>query len=74
MKLLNQKSMADITCCSGKDCPFKETCYRFTAPKNEYWQSYFTKPPVVKGEEISCDYYWENETKCVTQNVELWKK
>lgn len=61
--------MADITMCTGKDCPLKESCYRYTANANEHWQSYFMEPPVVKGEEISCDYYWENETKCVTQNV-----
>ena len=30
----------DGTKCEGKDCPFKEECYRFTAPVNEYGQSY----------------------------------
>lgn len=51
----------DIMMCSGEDCPFKETCYRYTAPANEYRQSYFTEPPLVKDEELSCDHYWENK-------------
>jgi hypothetical protein len=33
--------MADITMCSGDGCSIKESCYRFTAPINEYAQSYF---------------------------------
>jgi SET domain-containing protein len=53
--------MADITMCKGTDCPFKETCYRYTAPISDYQQSYFFEPPIIKGEEISCDYYWEYE-------------
>lgn len=36
--------MADITKCSGEGCPFKENCYRYTAPEG-YWQSYFMKTP-----------------------------
>ena len=54
--------MADITCCSGNGCPLKESCYRFTAPKSLVWQSYFTEPPIIKGEEITCNYYWEIKT------------
>jgi hypothetical protein len=53
--------MADISMCSGEGCPFKDTCYRHTAPKSLVWQSYFTEPPIIKGEEITCEYYWENE-------------
>jgi hypothetical protein len=52
---------ADISKCSGEDCPVKETCYRYTAPVSDYSQSYFFTPPITKEEEISCDYYWENE-------------
>lgn len=40
--------MADITMCSGKDCPLKEECYRHTAPVNEYRQAYFNEPPYDK--------------------------
>ena len=48
--------MADITMCSGYRCSTKENCYRFTAPINEYAQSYFAKVP---GKDKSCNHYWE---------------
>lgn len=53
--------MADITCCSGKGCDLKEKCYRYTAPKSQYMQSYFTNPP--KDEKGNCEYYWDNKPK-----------
>lgn len=40
--------------CSGKECPIKESCYRFTAPVG-YWQSYFTEVPYKDGD---CDVFW----------------
>ncbi len=54
--------MTDITKCSGKDCPFKEVCYRYTAPSSEFRQSFFVEPPIKNGE---CDEFWSNkkETK-----------
>ncbi len=48
--------MSDITKCSGKDCPMKDKCYRFTA-KDGFWQSYFTKVP-NKGKK--CNQFWDN--------------
>lgn len=50
--------MSDITMCSGDNCPLKETCYRYLAPKSEY-QSYFIDAPVTKNGK--CLYYWEYE-------------
>ena len=51
--------MADICMCSGKDCPVKETCYRFTSLVNEYGQSYFNDPPgEIKDNKFTCDMYW----------------
>lgn len=44
----------DITKCSGVNCPFKEQCYRYTAPASDY-QSYFLSPPIRDGK---CDHYW----------------
>jgi hypothetical protein len=32
--------MADITMCEGNNCPIKANCFRFTAHKDEMWQSY----------------------------------
>lgn len=50
--------MSDITMCNGKDCPLKESCYRYTAPKSLIWQSYFQVTPYNHKEE-ECEYYWE---------------
>ena len=52
--------MADITMCSGKGCDLKDKCYRFTAPKSEFRQSYFCEPPIKDGK---CDMYWDNTKK-----------
>jgi len=51
--------MADISMCSGKDCPLKDKCYRYTAPQSEY-QSWFTNPP-IKEEDKTCEYFWDNK-------------
>ena len=61
--------MADITMCSGKDCPLKESCYRFTATPSEFRQSYFFQPPVIKGEEISCEMYWGDQANAIWKQL-----
>jgi hypothetical protein len=38
--------MADITMCSGNQCPIKKDCYRYMAKPNSIRQSYFMKPPI----------------------------
>lgn len=45
----------DGTMCVGTNCPYKETCYRFTAIPNEYRQAYFIETPIKDGE---CEHYW----------------
>lgn len=52
--------MSDITMCKGDMCAKKETCYRFTAPVNEFRQSFFVASPInmLTGE---CVEYWENK-------------
>lgn len=52
--------MADITMCNGKDYPFKESCYRFTAEQNRHRQSYFIATPYNK-DKNECVYYWDNK-------------
>ena len=49
--------MPDITMCKGDNCPKKENCYRYTAPVNEYRQSYFFDTPIK--EDGTCEHYWE---------------
>lgn len=54
--------MADISKCSGKNCPLSTKCYRFTVKSNDLWQSYFTEPPYDKEKE-KCEYFWEEKIK-----------
>jgi hypothetical protein len=53
--------MPDISMCTGKGCPMKDSCYRFTA-KPSYRQAYLSVPPFQDG---GCRYWWpkdKNET------------
>lgn len=36
--------MADLSKCNGRNCRVKKECYRFTAPVNEFWQSWIEPP------------------------------
>jgi hypothetical protein len=45
--------MTNITKCNGVNCEARLTCYRFTAPKNE-WDLYFIETPIENG---GCEYY-----------------
>ena len=51
------KPMSDISKCSGKDCPLKERCYRYTAKSDKYMQSYIAP----KYEDGECENYWESK-------------
>lgn len=62
--------MADITKCTGTDCPQKEKCYRFTAPKSMYRQSYFTNTPIKDGK---CEMYWGGNEESVHPVKEIVK-
>jgi hypothetical protein len=70
--------MADISKCKGTGCPIKETCYRYLAPSNDFWQAYLTEVPYNHAAD-SCDHYWEmysqkqkgdgkHETKDITRS------
>lgn len=52
----NGDFMADITKCRGFNCPQKETCWRYRAPTNEFWQAWFSENP---WDGIRCFEYWE---------------
>ena len=54
--------MSDVTKCNPINCPLKENCYRFTAPSNDMWQSYFTESPYNK-ETKECEYLWKRDIK-----------
>ncbi len=46
--------MPDVTLCEGRDCPFKDNCYRYKAEPSKYRQSYFLEVPYKDGK---CEYY-----------------
>jgi len=50
--------MADIAKCEDSLCPSKKYCYRFTAPANEFRQSYgqFNR----ELDAYNCDMFWAN--------------
>lgn len=54
----------DISKCFGKDCKFKDKCWRFRCPGNSKWQSYMDFPGPKKAED--CEGFWplsENQKK-----------
>lgn len=62
--------MADITCCPGTNCPVKEECYRFTAPKSEYGQSYFFETPgKTVDDKFTCEMFWGDNAESIWNNL-----
>jgi hypothetical protein len=57
--------MADIDMCPGTDCPYKETCYRYTAKPNDYqWR--FSNAPIKDGK---CDMYWGDNAEMIFKQL-----
>jgi hypothetical protein len=64
--------MSDICMCEDKKCPSRTLCYRFTAEKCEYRQSYFAESPRKKGQ-MCCSSFWNNdsdECECDAMGIE----
>lgn len=49
--------MADITMCLQHECILKDLCYRYTAPKNDFLQSYFVDDPRTLEESVNTKEY-----------------
>ena len=50
--------------CEGTNCPFKQTCYRYTAQDNKPYQAYTTFWKTAKHNEegeFECDAYDRDE-------------
>lgn len=62
--------MADITKCSGEDCPIKEMCYRFTAKADKHYQSYFVEAPgKLENNTFSCEMFWGESQEGIYKNL-----
>jgi len=53
--------LPDISKCDGKNCPLKETCYRYTSIPSEFMQAWFSKAPYGEEKKEGCEYYWDDE-------------
>jgi hypothetical protein len=59
--------LSDISKCRGNKCKVKDTCWRYKAPANPHYQSYFN-PIVLLGK---CNEYWkieDNPNHCLICN------
>lgn len=50
--------MADISKCNDYHCPSKEICYRYTAPVNEFRQSWVNTNR--ESDAYNCELFWHN--------------
>jgi hypothetical protein len=48
----------DISKCNDNLCPSKEICYRFTAPVDEFRQSWINTNR--EADAYNCDLFWHN--------------
>jgi len=65
--------MADITKCSGKDCPLKLECHRYTAKDSLVWQSYFFEVP-FNHKLNTCEMLWNDNAEWLFQELERLNK
>jgi|688.fasta_scaffold544102_1 hypothetical protein len=72
--------MADITKCTGVNCPIRNDCKRYTSESNMLSQSFFTNPPHVFDDsftppKFSCDmFHSENQIYILTQLNNICQK
>ena len=63
--------MADITKCTGVNCPIRDNCYRYTAKDSSLCQSYFVDDNVgehtVDG--FKCDLYWGDNAESIWNDI-----
>lgn len=48
--------MVDIAVCDRRDCPKKDSCFRYLAERDEYWQSVLDNKQLNISD--GCDMYW----------------
>lgn len=62
--------MADITKCKGTNCPIKESCYRYTAKEDEFYQAYFVESPfTIEDGKFHCEMYWGEIGKSIYKQL-----
>ena len=48
----------DYAKCEGKNCPKKESCWRYLMPSKSQYQTY-----LIPNDPQKCDEYWEYKVK-----------
>ena len=61
--------MADITTCSGKDCKIKDKCYRFTAVRCEFYDTWKNPPFEIKDNVFTCEMFWGDESESIYKSI-----
>ena len=59
----------DITICNGLNCPLKEKCYRFTAPKGERMQSWIKAPFKIDKGKFDCEMFWGEASELLLEQM-----
>lgn len=47
----------DICKCTGKGCPLKMECHRYTSKQHSISQAFFAEVPYKAGQ---CEHFWDN--------------
>lgn len=63
--------MVDIAMCRRKDCPMKNTCFRYLAFPDERQTYLLIEKPILDEE---CEYYWRCRDKKELQLMNKWNR
>jgi hypothetical protein len=61
--------MADISKCTGVNCPAREACYRYTAEASEYQSYLIGEPFIIENGIFSCEMLWSKNTTAVLDQL-----
>jgi hypothetical protein len=63
----------DGTMCMDMKCPMKTSCYRHTAPWNQWRQSIFAESPREEGK-FYCEKFWDNTGHTLDEKFKEYEK
>ena len=63
----------DGTMCMDMQCPMKFTCYRHTAPWNQFRQSVYAESPRQEGK-YYCSEFWDNAGRTLDVKFREYEK
>jgi hypothetical protein len=63
--------MADITKCSGANCPVKDKCYRYTSPASLRQSYFWDTPGKIESKQFSCDMYFGENAQSIWKELNI---